>query len=102
MSTMAGEGATTHKLSYTITADHDHIKPKSILNADIIELYAQDYLYLDSVKMVSAFKTGPFQEHSPVRTRDKGSCSCFLPSGVKGMGWDAPNDLVPSPQRLIA
>jgi serine/threonine-protein phosphatase 2A activator len=41
------------------------IAPKSVRSREIVDFYAQDYLYLDAIKFVLSVKTGPFGEHSP-------------------------------------
>ncbi|KAG2497114.1 hypothetical protein HYH03_004705 [Edaphochlamys debaryana] len=45
---------------------HPMIKPKSIHNADILEAYADAYLYLGCVKFVKKVKKGPLAETSPM------------------------------------
>ena len=44
---------------------HKYLKPKSVLNAEVLEGYAHEYLYLAAVAFVHTIKTGPFFEHSP-------------------------------------
>ncbi|GLC35448.1 hypothetical protein PLESTB_000206100 [Pleodorina starrii] len=45
---------------------HPVIKPKSIHNPDILEAYADTYLYLNCVKFVKQVKKGPLGETSPM------------------------------------
>ena len=42
------------------------IKPKSINNEDIIEVYHEQYLYLGCIKFVKQVKKGPLHETSPM------------------------------------
>ncbi|KNC54193.1 serine/threonine-protein phosphatase 2A regulatory subunit B [Thecamonas trahens ATCC 50062] len=44
--------------------EHAFIKPKSVLQADIVDMYAQDYMYLAAIKFVCSLKSGTFEEHS--------------------------------------
>ena len=44
--------------------EHPFIKPKSVLQQDIVDMYASEYMYLEAVKFVSRLKSGPFEEHS--------------------------------------
>lgn len=46
--------------------DHKYMKPKSIHNEDILESFANEYLYLSCVSFVKKVKKGPFSEHSPM------------------------------------
>jgi serine/threonine-protein phosphatase 2A activator len=46
--------------------DHPRIRPKSILQTDIIEAYRADYMYLAAVHFILQMKKGPFGEHSPI------------------------------------
>lgn len=45
---------------------HKHISPKGIKQAEIVDNFYEDYMYLACVKFVLEMKTGPFQEHSPI------------------------------------
>ncbi|GFR47400.1 hypothetical protein Agub_g9117 [Astrephomene gubernaculifera] len=45
---------------------HPLIKPKSIHNADVLEAYADTYLYLGCVAFVKQVKKGPLWETSPM------------------------------------
>eukprot|EP00252_Welwitschia_mirabilis_P006161 TRINITY_DN1691_c0_g1_i1.p1 TRINITY_DN1691_c0_g1~~TRINITY_DN1691_c0_g1_i1.p1 ORF type:complete len:345 (+),score=40.12 TRINITY_DN1691_c0_g1_i1:207-1241(+) len=45
--------------------DHKYMKPKSIHNEDILNNFANEYLYLSCVAFVKRVKRGPFAEHSP-------------------------------------
>lgn len=41
------------------------IAPKSVRSREIVDFYADDFLYLGAIKFVLTVKTGPFGEHSP-------------------------------------
>eukprot|EP01114_Cavostelium_apophysatum_P015783 TRINITY_DN4375_c0_g1_i2.p1 TRINITY_DN4375_c0_g1~~TRINITY_DN4375_c0_g1_i2.p1 ORF type:complete len:218 (-),score=13.86 TRINITY_DN4375_c0_g1_i2:12-665(-) len=45
---------------------HKHIRPRSITNADIVETYANQYMYLDCIRFINQIKTGSFFETSPL------------------------------------
>eukprot|EP00897_Mesotaenium_endlicherianum_P007784 jgi/Mesen1/7033/ME000366S06244 len=47
-------------------AEHKYLKPKSIHNADILEEFSKEYLYLAAVRFVKGVKKGPLAEHSPM------------------------------------
>lgn len=42
------------------------MKPKSLLNKEIIEHYSKDYLFFGAVAFIHEMKRGPFHEHSPM------------------------------------
>lgn len=46
--------------------DHKYMKPKSIHNEDILENFANEYMYLQCIAFVKKVKKGPFAEHSPM------------------------------------
>ncbi|XP_024369098.1 uncharacterized protein [Physcomitrium patens] len=46
--------------------DHKYMKPKSIHNADILENFSHEYLYLGCVQFVKKVKKGVLAEHSPI------------------------------------
>ncbi|XP_010267326.1 PREDICTED: serine/threonine-protein phosphatase 2A activator-like [Nelumbo nucifera] len=46
--------------------DHKYIKPKSIHNQDILDNFADEYLYLSCIYFVKKVKRGLFAEHSPM------------------------------------
>jgi len=47
--------------------NHKNIKPKSIHNADVLEGFRQEYMYLDAIAFIKEVKRGgPFHEHSPM------------------------------------
>ena len=46
--------------------DHKRIKPKSILQPEILEYFSKDYMYLGCIKYIMDVKNGPFFEHSPI------------------------------------
>ena len=46
--------------------NHKNILPKSIMQKDIVEYYAKDYIYLACIKFIIDVKKGPFYEHSPM------------------------------------
>jgi serine/threonine-protein phosphatase 2A activator len=45
---------------------HAHIKPKSIHNPDILELFSKDYMYLACIEFVNSVKTASLRWHSPM------------------------------------
>ncbi|CAM8974670.1 unnamed protein product [Rhodiola kirilowii] len=46
--------------------DHKYMKPKSIHNDDILENFANEYMYLSCIAFVKKVKKGLFAEHSPL------------------------------------
>ncbi|KAJ3038734.1 Serine/threonine-protein phosphatase 2A activator [Rhizophlyctis rosea] len=46
--------------------DHPQIKPKTIMQQDVVSHFAKEYLYLGCIKFISEVKQGPFYEHSPM------------------------------------
>ncbi|CAH1764198.1 8131_t:CDS:2 [Entrophospora sp. SA101] len=46
--------------------DHPNIKPKSILSNDLVDMYANEYIYFGCIKYINEVKKGPFHEHSPL------------------------------------
>ncbi|XP_058096866.1 uncharacterized protein LOC131242313 [Magnolia sinica] len=46
--------------------DHKYMKPKSIHNEDILENFADEFMYLSCVAFVRKVKKGVFAEHSPL------------------------------------
>ncbi|KAJ8574300.1 hypothetical protein K7X08_026105 [Anisodus acutangulus] len=46
--------------------DHKYMKPKSIHNEDILENFANEYLYLSCIVFIKKVKKGLFAEHSPM------------------------------------
>jgi len=46
--------------------DHPKIKPKSIHSPDLVDSFAEDYMYLSCIKFINEVKRGPFGEHSPM------------------------------------
>ncbi|KAJ3304542.1 hypothetical protein HDV03_002751 [Kappamyces sp. JEL0829] len=46
--------------------DHPKIKPKSVMNHDIVSHFSKDYLYLECIRFINQNKSGPFFEHSPI------------------------------------
>ncbi|CAG8459316.1 11228_t:CDS:2 [Funneliformis mosseae] len=46
--------------------DHRNLKPKSILSADLVNMYAGEYIYFECIKYIHEIKRGPFHEHSPL------------------------------------
>lgn len=46
--------------------NHPMIRPKSVLNQDTLDAYANEYLYLGAVRFVKRVKKGPLQETSPM------------------------------------
>ncbi|KAF9575594.1 hypothetical protein EC968_002530 [Mortierella alpina] len=46
--------------------DHPRLKPISIMQTQLLEEYADDYLYFRAIQSIHQTKRGPFHEHSPV------------------------------------
>ncbi|CAG8481637.1 5793_t:CDS:2 [Paraglomus brasilianum] len=46
--------------------DHQRLKPKSIINKEFVEMFADDYMYFGCIKHINKIKRGPFHEHSPI------------------------------------
>ncbi|CAG8796103.1 14850_t:CDS:2, partial [Cetraspora pellucida] len=46
--------------------DNKHLKPKSILSEDLVNMYSSDYIYFGCIKYIKEVKRGPFHEHSPL------------------------------------
>ncbi|KAI9223481.1 Phosphotyrosyl phosphatase activator [Blastocladiella britannica] len=44
--------------------DHKHIRPSSILDKELVEHFAADYMYLSCIHYIHRTKNGPFFEHS--------------------------------------
>lgn len=40
--------------------------PGIVMNKEIVNIYKDDYLYLDSIAFIYKMKSGPFYEHSPI------------------------------------
>ncbi|KAK4683947.1 serine/threonine-protein phosphatase 2A activator, partial [Tremellales sp. Uapishka_1] len=66
--------------------DHRHLRPKAIHDAEIIEAFAPDYMYLACIQFINSIKTASLRWHSPmlddisvVKTWDK------VNSGMKKM-----------------
>lgn len=47
-------------------ATHKHLRPISIHDPDILEMYASKYMYLDSIKFINSVKTASLRWHSPM------------------------------------
>ncbi|KAI9151028.1 Serine/threonine-protein phosphatase 2A activator 2 [Blastocladiella emersonii ATCC 22665] len=47
-------------------ADHKHLRPKSIHNAEIVEAFAADYMYLGCIQFINSVKTASLRWHSPM------------------------------------
>jgi len=45
---------------------HNHIRPRSICNREIVESFYDDYIYLGCIHFINQVKTGSFFEHSPM------------------------------------
>ncbi|KAK9463686.1 Phosphotyrosyl phosphatase activator [Lipomyces oligophaga] len=45
---------------------HKHLRPKSIHNSDIIEMYAKDYMYLNAIAFINSVKTASLRWSSPM------------------------------------
>ncbi|KAF9283308.1 hypothetical protein BGZ68_005445 [Mortierella alpina] len=46
--------------------DHPRLKPISIMQTQLLENYADEYLYFRAIQSIHQTKRGPFHEHSPV------------------------------------
>eukprot|EP00158_Paraphelidium_tribonemae_P005737 Partr_v1_DN27498_c1_g1_i1_m71741 putative PPIases accelerate the folding of proteins. It catalyzes the cis-trans isomerization of proline imidic peptide bonds in oligopeptides. Acts as a regulatory subunit for PP2A-like phosphatases modulating their activity or substrate specificity, probably by inducing a conformational change in the catalytic subunit, a direct target of the PPIase. Can reactivate inactive phosphatase PP2A-phosphatase methylesterase complexes (PP2Ai) in presence of ATP and Mg(2 len=46
--------------------NHPHMKPKAILDDEVVVAYSAEFIFLDCIKYVKQMKTGPFHEHSPM------------------------------------
>ncbi|KAI9334121.1 Phosphotyrosyl phosphate activator protein-domain-containing protein [Obelidium mucronatum] len=46
--------------------NHRNLKPKSVLQRDIVDCYAQEFMYLRAIQYIYEVKSGPFHEHSPM------------------------------------
>ncbi|KAJ3047152.1 Serine/threonine-protein phosphatase 2A activator [Rhizophlyctis rosea] len=46
--------------------DHHQIKPKTIMQRDVVSHFANEYLYLGCINYINEVKNGPFYEHSPM------------------------------------
>lgn len=44
--------------------DNPRLTPKSFLQEDIVNTYADDFMFLGCIKFINTVKTGPFAEHS--------------------------------------
>lgn len=44
--------------------DNPRLTPKSFLQEDIVNTYANEYMFLGCIKFINTVKTGPFAEHS--------------------------------------
>ena len=42
------------------------MRPKAILNAEVLASFQHDYLFFDAIQFIHEMKTGPFHEHSPM------------------------------------
>lgn len=45
---------------------HDLVQPKSISNDEVLEVYSEDYMYIDAVLFVRKVKKGPLHETAPM------------------------------------
>ncbi|KAI8350775.1 hypothetical protein B0O80DRAFT_388919 [Mortierella sp. GBAus27b] len=46
--------------------DHPRLKPIAIMDVQLVEDYAPDYMYFGAIQSIHQTKRGPFHEHSPV------------------------------------
>jgi len=46
--------------------NHKYIRPKSICNSEVLEGYADEYMYLGCIRFINEVKVGSFFEHSPL------------------------------------
>ncbi|CAD5124277.1 DgyrCDS12569 [Dimorphilus gyrociliatus] len=44
--------------------DNHRLSPKSIADADIVNTFSKDYMFLRCIQYINSVKTGPFAEHS--------------------------------------
>lgn len=45
---------------------HKYIRPKSIHDADIVDQFSKDYMYLSCIAFINSIKTASLQWHSPM------------------------------------
>jgi serine/threonine-protein phosphatase 2A activator len=55
--------------------DHPEIGPGAIMNRELVERYADEYLYLGCINHINTVKKGPFFEHSPDLFNASGAAS---------------------------
>ncbi|GJJ14708.1 hypothetical protein Clacol_008975 [Clathrus columnatus] len=48
------------------TPGHKYIRPKSIHDADVLDEYSKDYMYLACIKFINSIKTASLRWHSPM------------------------------------
>lgn len=46
--------------------NHPSMRPKSILNPELVSSYQHEYIYLACIQFIQKMKSGPFHEHSPM------------------------------------
>ncbi|RUS14031.1 hypothetical protein BC937DRAFT_94451 [Endogone sp. FLAS-F59071] len=46
--------------------DHRRLKPRSILQLELVDSFAGEYMYFRCIQSIFEFKRGPFHEHSPI------------------------------------
>ncbi|KAF9166706.1 hypothetical protein DFQ26_007163 [Actinomortierella ambigua] len=46
--------------------DHSRLKPIAVMQPQLVDDFAQDYLYFAAIRYIHQTKRGPFHEHSPV------------------------------------
>ncbi|KAJ3266506.1 Serine/threonine-protein phosphatase 2A activator [Chytriomyces hyalinus] len=45
---------------------HKRIKPKSVLQREVVDFFAAEFMYLRAIQFIYETKSGPFHEHSPL------------------------------------
>ena len=45
---------------------HRHLRPKSIHESDLLEMYGQEYMYLACIQFINSIKTASLRWHSPM------------------------------------
>ena len=45
---------------------HPKLKPKSIVNKEIVEYVYKDFMFFECIHFINTHKKGPFHEHSPI------------------------------------
>ncbi|KAI9203882.1 uncharacterized protein BJ171DRAFT_508551 [Polychytrium aggregatum] len=46
--------------------DHPRLRPKSIMQVELVDHFYREYLYFGCIKFINETKRGPFHEHSPL------------------------------------
>lgn len=51
-------------LKKNVFIGHPKIEPPSFLQPEIVDMYANEYMFLSCIQYINKVKTGPFAEHS--------------------------------------